>query len=98
MRHNDSAIESSTEAPHASVSYPAVSRARTLGGQDTAAWAARAAEIGLDADPVGLRELAVACVAAGASPGLARLVRDPREPLVARFRALGRITAFLERR
>ncbi len=53
---------------------------------------------GLDADRAGLREIADLTVRHGASPVLAALACDRTEPYVARLRAWGRITAYLERR
>ncbi len=82
MRSNDSAIEAGPEAP-----------LRT--GREAAAWIAFAVEVGIDLDRDGLERLAANAVERGASPLLAELACDVREPMVARLRALGRIASRL---
>ena len=82
MESQDSAIELGTEAP-----------LRT--GRQAAAWIAFAIEVGIDLDREGLERIAATAVANGASPLLAQLACDEREPMVARLRALGRIAAHL---
>ena len=79
MRHNDSAIAVETEAP--------------LTAAATRAWIELIVELGIDADPDGLRMLVAQALERGASPVLAEIACDEDAPMVARFRALGRIAS-----
>lgn len=81
MRYNDIAIVIETEAP--------------LTAAAAKAWIELVVELGIDADPDGLRLLAAQAVEQGASAVLAQIACDEDAPIVARLRALGRIAAIL---
>lgn len=97
MRVNDIAIEAFREALPPTGPRPVRPEGR-VSADEALAWTARAMDIGLDADRAGLRALLETALHHGASPVLAALAADRREPYVARLRALGRVAAAFERR